>query len=153
MDAWNKSSQSQKKKKLNDPKDNRINHDGILISEEIQNYLSDESTYEVEDTTVDTANVGVDGDKQVSMEKMLRTNTSNLLQWWKTNKNKYPVLSTMARDYLAICASAVPCEQAHSSGRRTVRWDRCKLSYENIQEIERFKSYTSNFDISDMFRD
>ena len=87
------------------------------------------------------------------MEKMLRTNTSNLLQWWKTNKNKYPVLSTMARDYLAICASAVPCEQAHSSGRRTVRWDRCKLSCENIQEIERFKSYTSNFDISDMFRD
>jgi len=84
---------------------NRINHDGILLSEEI----SDESTYEVEDTTrVDTANVDVDGDKQVPMEKMLRTNTSNLLQWWKTNKNKYPVLSTMARDYLAICASAVP---------------------------------------------
>jgi len=30
-----------------------------------------------------------------------------ILSWWKTNKDKYPVLSTMARDFLAIALSIV----------------------------------------------
>jgi len=34
--------------------------------------------------------------------------------WWKTNEAEYPVLAVMARDWLAIPASSVPCEQLFS---------------------------------------
>ena len=37
-----------------------------------------------------------------------------ILSWWKTNSNKYPVLSLMARDFLAIPLSTVSSESAFS---------------------------------------
>ena len=37
-----------------------------------------------------------------------------ILTWWKTNSNKYPMLSAMARDFLAIPLSTVSSESAFS---------------------------------------
>jgi hypothetical protein len=39
-----------------------------------------------------------------------------ILRWWKTNVDKYPVLSTMACDFLAIPLSTVSSESAFSCG-------------------------------------
>ena len=39
-----------------------------------------------------------------------------ILTWWKTNSNKYPVMSAMARDVLAIPLSTVSSESAFSLG-------------------------------------
>ena len=36
------------------------------------------------------------------------------LEWWKNHEMEYPVLSKMARDYLAIMPTSVPCEQFFS---------------------------------------
>jgi hypothetical protein len=38
----------------------------------------------------------------------------DILSWWKTNSDKYPVLSLMARDFLAIPLSTVSSESAFS---------------------------------------
>jgi hypothetical protein len=35
---------------------------------------------------------------------------------WKSNRYTYPILSAMARDFLAIQASSVPSERAFSAG-------------------------------------
>lgn len=40
----------------------------------------------------------------------------DIFLWWKTNAEKYPVLSTMARDFLAIPLSTVSSESAFSCG-------------------------------------
>jgi len=32
------------------------------------------------------------------------------LLWWKYNEKKYPVVSEMAKKYLSVIATSVPCE-------------------------------------------
>ena len=88
------------------------------ISTEIINYLKDDSGYIQEEIKT--------GTKDWAVEHITDThkNTENMLSWWKENRLRYPVLSVMARDYLAISASAVPCESTFSGGRRSNRWDR-----------------------------
>ena len=36
------------------------------------------------------------------------------LEWWKNHSMEYPTLSKMAKDYLAIMPTSVPCEQFFS---------------------------------------
>ena len=44
-----------------------------------------------------------------------RKDDFDILNWWMSNSTKYPILSIMARDILAIPASAVHCEAALSN--------------------------------------
>ena len=37
-----------------------------------------------------------------------------LSDWWKLHESEYPVLSKMAKDYLAVMSTSVPCEQFFS---------------------------------------
>jgi hypothetical protein len=52
--------------------------------------------------------------------------------WWKRKQKKFPLLSRIARDYLAIAASSVPCEQVFSSGVDLVTPNRNRLLPESI---------------------
>ena len=121
-------------------------YDYNSISVEIINYLKDDSGYTQEEVNLKA--------KDWFMENTTDTHkdTENMLSWWKENKLRYPVLSVMARDYLAITASAVPCESTFSGGRRTIRWDRSRLSPETVQAVETFKSWSKDFDLEDSFQ-
>lgn len=39
---------------------------------------------------------------------------TDILQWWKCNAHLYPTIAKMARDYLCIPATSVPCERVFS---------------------------------------
>ena len=39
----------------------------------------------------------------------------DLLAWWKASENRFPVLSTMARDLLIVPVSTIALEQAFSA--------------------------------------
>jgi hypothetical protein len=54
------------------------------------------------------------------------------LEWWKCQKHIYPVLSLMARDYLSVQATSVPCEELFSSGVDLVTPDRNRLKEDSI---------------------
>ena len=56
-----------------------------------------------------------------------------ILSWWRTNANKYPVLSTMARDLLAIPLSTVPLESAFSTGGRILADNRSSMTPETLE--------------------
>ena len=65
---------------------------------------------------------------------------TNPLAFWKSNSFHYPVLSTMAKDYLTIQASSVPSERAFSSGTDLVTADRCSLGGKTV-EITQFLKF------------
>ncbi|PNX60375.1 transposon protein, partial [Trifolium pratense] len=56
-----------------------------------------------------------------------KSDTFDLLSWWKLNAATYPVLSIMARDILAIPVSTVASESAFSTGGRVIETFRSSL--------------------------
>ena len=61
--------------------------------------------------------------------------TNNPLAWWAENKNKYPILSTLARSILCVPATSAPCERLFSYAGNIVSNDRNRLLPENAEEI------------------
>ena len=57
----------------------------------------------------------------------------NPLLWWKANSSIYPTLSRMARDFLAVEATSVPCEEIFSGGVDLITPDRCSLNPDTIR--------------------
>ncbi|KAL0399542.1 UNVERIFIED_CONTAM: Zinc finger BED domain-containing protein RICESLEEPER 1 [Sesamum radiatum] len=49
-----------------------------------------------------------------------RAETFNILDWWKTNSPKLPILAKIARDILAVPATTVASEAAFSVGGRVI---------------------------------
>ncbi|CAL8999041.1 unnamed protein product, partial [Prunus brigantina] len=52
----------------------------------------------------------------------------DILNWWRVNASKYPVLAAIARDVLAIPVSTVASESTFSTGGRTINSFRSSLS-------------------------
>lgn len=65
----------------------------------------------------------------------------NPLGWWKINELVYPTLAKIARDYLAVPASSVPCEQIFSGGADLVTSKRSSLSADSITECMCLKNW------------
>jgi hypothetical protein len=59
----------------------------------------------------------------------------DILEWWKINSIKYPVLSKMARDILAIPASTIPSESAFSTGGRVISDYRGSLACSTVEAL------------------
>ncbi|KAI3855849.1 hypothetical protein MKW92_037215, partial [Papaver armeniacum] len=53
--------------------------------------------------------------------------------WWKNNEKRYPVLSCIARDVLAVQASTVTSESAFSSGKRILGDYRSNLTPDMLE--------------------
>ncbi|XP_074267907.1 zinc finger BED domain-containing protein RICESLEEPER 2-like [Silene latifolia] len=51
-------------------------------------------------------------EKYLTDDRESRHSTLNILQWWKDNQKRYPILAKMARDVLAIPVSTVASESA-----------------------------------------
>lgn len=60
------------------------------------------------------------------------------LQWWTRPEQRlaYPKLSRMAMDLFSIPSSSAESERAFSGARRTVSWDRSKMTCESMEKVE-----------------
>ena len=65
------------------------------------------------------------------------------LLWWSLNEKKYPILAILARNYFAIPASSVPCEQLFSIAGNTVTKNRNSLIPETVQALLCLRSWFS----------
>ncbi|KAF7130352.1 hypothetical protein RHSIM_Rhsim10G0102100 [Rhododendron simsii] len=59
----------------------------------------------------------------------------DILLWWKNNCNKYPILSQVARDVLAMPVSTVASESAFSTGGRILDPFRSSLSPSMVETL------------------
>ncbi|XP_039800454.1 uncharacterized protein LOC120665088 [Panicum virgatum] len=59
----------------------------------------------------------------------------DVLAWWKARTEKFPMLSTMARDFLAIPLSTVSSESAFSLGGRLLGDARSSLTPETLEAL------------------
>ena len=65
------------------------------------------------------------------------------LEWQKDHEAKFPNLSRMARDYLAIPATSVPSEESFSIGKNLITDKRNRLAGKTIRTCMCLKSWWS----------
>ena len=70
------------------------------------------------------------------LDNLEKLGSYDILDWWKLNASKYPILSKMARDVLAIHISTVAFESAFStSGRILLDAFRSSLSPKKVEAL------------------
>jgi hypothetical protein len=63
-----------------------------------------------------------------------------VLNWWRSHESEYPIMSQVARDYLAIPAGEVDVERLFSAGRDLIGIRRYSLSIETMRALMMLKS-------------
>ena len=63
------------------------------------------------------------------------------LEWWKIYSSEYPILAQMAKDYLTIMSTSVPCEQLFSIARKQITQTRNRLNSDTIRAYLCLKSW------------
>ena len=63
------------------------------------------------------------------------TDDFDLLMWWRCNSSKYPILSTLAKDILAVPVSTVASESSFSTGGRILDSFRTSLSPTTVEAL------------------
>ena len=74
-------------------------------------------------------------DRYLSEDLFPQKKDFDILGWWKMHAPKYPVLSCIARDVLAVQASNVASESAFSTGGRVVSDYRSRLTSETVEGL------------------
>ena len=64
-----------------------------------------------------------------------RSESFNILDWWKANIAKHPTLAKIARDILAVPATSVASEAAFSTGGRIIDESRSSLSTDTVEAL------------------
>lgn len=84
---------------------------------------------------------------------MLITKDKNfdILGWWKINAIQYPLLSTIARDILAIPVSTVAFESAFSTCGRVVSPHRNRLHSQTVEALMCTQSWLNAYTRGNLF--
>lgn len=74
-------------------------------------------------------------DKYLSEDNEPDTPKFDILKWWKANSTRFPILSHLARDLLAIPITSVASESAFSAGGRTLDDFRTSLTPRMVERL------------------
>ena len=82
-----------------------------------------------------TRSVKSELDSYLEEDCMPHSSDFDILSWWKTNKARYPLLSEIAKDFLAIPISTVASESAFSTGGRILSPHRSRLHPDTLEAL------------------
>ena len=74
-------------------------------------------------------------DQYLKEQKFPRKDNFDILEWWKANCPKFPILAKMARDVLVVPATTVASESAFSVGGRVIDETRAKLLPDVVEAL------------------
>ncbi|KAK4409534.1 putative AC transposase [Sesamum angolense] len=74
-------------------------------------------------------------EKYLGEDVAMHTDKFDILNWWKVNTQRFPILSKMARDVLAVSVSTFASESAFSAGGRVLDAFRSSLSPKIVQAL------------------
>lgn len=60
---------------------------------------------------------------------------TDVYMWWNSNKNTFPILFQLARKYLSIPATSVPCERLFSDAGNCITIKRSRLSPQIVTQL------------------
>jgi len=63
------------------------------------------------------------------------------LEWWKIHSSEYPILARMAKDYLTVMSTSVPCEQLFSVAGKQITQTRNRLHPDTTRACLCLKSW------------
>ncbi|KAM0905463.1 hypothetical protein ACQ4PT_017374 [Festuca glaucescens] len=113
-----------------------------LLSEHATDFMEeDEDDYFQSQQGTHVSNEGdTDTDLEKYMEEKLKLSKDafdkfDILSWWKTHQDVYPVLSMLARDVLAIQVSTVASESAFSADGRVIDPFRSRLDPQVVEAL------------------
>ena len=66
---------------------------------------------------------------------------ANPLDWWKSNRHRYPKLCQVARILLSIPSTSAASERTFSLARLAMPWNRCALAGDTLQAIMCLRSW------------
>ncbi|KAH0748648.1 hypothetical protein KY290_027880 [Solanum tuberosum] len=69
------------------------------------------------------------------LDDLKKSKNFNILAWWKASSERYPIVSKIARDVLAIPISTVASESAFSTGGRILDCYRSSLSPKTAEAL------------------
>jgi len=81
------------------------------------------------------------------LSELQASGDQDVLLWWKVHSSKYPNLSKMARDFLMISATSVPCERIFSTGANIISDRRNRLTPDHVREcicLEDWQRFLNN---------
>ncbi|KAL6603883.1 hypothetical protein ACP70R_044244 [Stipagrostis hirtigluma subsp. patula] len=87
-----------------------------------------------------------DSELSIFLKDKCEKNTEEfeILTWWKVNSNKYPMLSKLAKDVLAVPVSTVASESAFSTSGRVISSFRSSLSPKMVESLICAQSWLRN---------
>ena len=60
---------------------------------------------------------------------------TNPLEWWKLHEKRFPILASIARKYLCICATSVPSERLFSDVGNNITNKRTNLDPDLVEKM------------------
>ena len=72
----------------------------------------------------DEGDVGSQNELNLYLQEKRVKSTIDPFEYWQMNKNRFPILAKMARDYLALQPTSKDIEGIFSKGRRTIPYYR-----------------------------
>jgi len=94
-------------------------------------------------------------DKYLSKEckPYIKSNQFDILNWWKVNSSRYPILASIAREVLAIPVSTVASESAFSAGGRVLDPHRINLTPKIVEVLVCTQDWLKGSPFSNLFDD
>ncbi|XP_071917021.1 zinc finger BED domain-containing protein RICESLEEPER 2-like [Coffea arabica] len=81
------------------------------------------------------ANQNSEFDQYLEEQKFPRKDNFDILEWWKANCPKFPILAKMVSDIFAVLATIVASESACSVGGRVIDETRAKLLPDVVETL------------------